>query len=151
MALSTQEKTAIVEEMEAAKMLEYGEIISNDNLLACFGFKPTSIEDLAKLPIKEAIDLSKREDVEAAGLGIFVCHWLIEQGRYLKKVHSNYRVLLPSENQGQANSYLRSAKKKQQRAQKLLQKTPKSADEERSTAAARALIAEIVADRKISE
>ena len=148
MALSTAEKTAIVEEMEAAEMLGYGKIIPTDELMRCFGFTFTSLEDLEQMAMKDALEIADREKVEAAGLGIFVCHWLIEHGRYLKKVHKNYRVLMPSENQGQADSYLRSAKKKQARALKLLKTVPKQADgNDVAVSAARALIAGIVADR----
>jgi len=51
---------------------------------------------------------------------------LLGQGKYLAGVPSGYRVLLPSENRGQIDSYISSADKKLSRALKLSRNSPPS-------------------------
>ena len=49
---------------------------------------------------------------------------LIGQGKYLQGTKSGYRVLLPSENRAQVDSYMGSADRKLSRALKLSRNTP---------------------------
>lgn len=49
---------------------------------------------------------------------------LIGHGKYLQGTRTGYRVLLPSENKGQVDSYISSADKKLSRALKLSRNTP---------------------------
>lgn len=53
---------------------------------------------------------------------------LLGQGKYLAGTRTGYRVLLPSENKGQIDSYMSSADRKLSRALKLSKNSPRAAD-----------------------
>ena len=62
---------------------------------------------------------------------------LLGQGKYLCGTATGYRILLPSENKGQIDSYMSSADRKLSRALKLSRNSPKSADEAQDQTEAR--------------
>lgn len=49
---------------------------------------------------------------------------LLGEGKYIRQVKNGYRILLPSENAGQIQSYMESADKKLKRALKLNRNSP---------------------------
>jgi hypothetical protein len=58
----------------------------------------------------------------------YVRNFLLSEGKYLAGTTTGYRVLLPSENAVQVESYISQADKKLSRALKLSRNTPKPAD-----------------------
>lgn len=57
----------------------------------------------------------------------YVRRHLLSEGKYIASTKDGYRILLPSENVAQVESYMRHADEKLKRALKLLRSTPKDA------------------------
>lgn len=57
----------------------------------------------------------------------YVRRHLLNEGKYITSAKDGYRILLPSENEGQVEAYMRSADEKLRRGLKLLRNTPKGA------------------------
>lgn len=57
----------------------------------------------------------------------YVRRHLLSEGKYITSAKDGYRILLPSENVAQVESYMRHADEKLKRALKLLRSTPKDA------------------------
>ena len=55
----------------------------------------------------------------------YVRNHLLNEGKYLRAATEGYRILLPSENIGQVETYMSNADQKLRRAMKLLRNTPK--------------------------
>jgi hypothetical protein len=100
------------------KLTEYGEFIPADFVQEVLG-----IEMPATATRKE---FAKLEIVEMAAIDYCRAH-LINEGKYIKQVPNGYRVLLPSENVGQIESYMDSADRKLSRALRLSRTTPREA------------------------
>jgi hypothetical protein len=62
----------------------------------------------------------------------YVRSYLLNEGKYLAGTPSGYRVLLPSENAEQVESYVAQADKKLTRALKLSRNTPRAAADPRA-------------------
>lgn len=99
-------------------LLEYGAFIPASLVQAALGLcypKTATRAVFDKLALTElgAIDYVRRH--------------LLSEGRYIAAAKGGYRILLPSENAGQVEAYLRHADEKLRRALKLLRSTPKGA------------------------
>jgi hypothetical protein len=110
---SQKELLAILREMQ---LTDYGSFI------------PASlVHEVLELEMPEQAtrsEFAKLEIVEMAAIDYCRGH-LINEGKYIKQVANGYRVLLPSENTGQIESYMSSADRKLSRALKLSRNTPK--------------------------
>lgn len=96
-------------------LLEFGSAITGEEVRAILGIVIPAIgtkSDFDELALAElsAVD--------------YVRNCLLEEGKYLKGVNGNYRVLLPSENARQVEAYMDSANRKLRRARKLNSNTP---------------------------
>jgi hypothetical protein len=104
---------AVLREM---KLTEYGEFI------------PASlVQEILEIEMPATAsrsEFAKLEIVEMAAIDYCRGH-LINEGKYIKQVPNGYRVLLPSENLGQIESYMSSADRKLSRALKLSRNTPR--------------------------
>lgn len=100
------------------KLTEYGEFIPATLVQSILG-----IEMPESAPRSE---YTRLEIIEMAAIDYCRGH-LINEGKYLKQVPNGYRVLLPSENMGQIESYMSSADRKLSRALKLSRNTPREA------------------------
>lgn len=97
------------------QLTEYGSFIPAELVHELLG-----IEVPAQATRSEYIKL---EIMEMAAIDYCRGH-LINEGKYLKQAAQGYRVLLPSENMGQVESYMASADRKLIRALKLSRNTP---------------------------
>lgn len=103
--------------LRESKLTEYGTFIDASLVQEVLGIQmPESAtrSEFAKLEILEmaAIDYCR--------------HHLLGEGKYIKQVPNGYRILLPSENAGQIESYMSSADRKLSRALRLSRTTPQT-------------------------
>lgn len=70
----------------------------------------------------------------------YVRNVLLDEGKYLAMRDGGYRILLPSENARQVESYMHQADKKLRRALKLNKNTPRSGTQKFDNVAARILM-----------
>ena len=109
-------------------MLEYGAEIPRDLLLELLAIEvpqTATRDEWARLELQEmsAVD--------------YVRNLLLDQGKYLERTRSGYRVALPSENMAQVDNYMSAADKKIRRGQRLLRSTPEQYVTERKDESAR--------------
>jgi len=101
--------------LKERSMLNYGQLIPVSLVHSAIGIK---CPDLGTRKGFEELALLELGAVD------YVRSFLIGQGMYLGKAKTNYRILLPSENARQAQSYMASADRKLLRARKLTKNTP---------------------------
>jgi len=128
------------DQLEAMGLLEYGSVIDGDMLRRMAGINCPEVgtrADFAAAQLEElaVIDAVRRD--------------LLNEGKYLKAERDNYRILTPSENASQVESYMRSADAKLKRGITLSKNTPKLEDEPQSNRMARALIKRASIQRRL--
>lgn len=96
-------------------------------------FPKQLVYDLLGLEVPERGTQKQYSEIALVELAAtdYVRNYLLGQGKYLAGTPTGYRVLLPSENAGQIESYVSQADKKLARALKLSRNTPKPAGGER--------------------
>lgn len=100
------------------KMTEYGTFI-----------EASLVQEVLGIEMPESAsrrEFAKLEIIEMAAIDYCRAH-LLNEGKYIKQVPNGYRILLPSENLGQIESYMDSADRKLSRALKLSRNTPREA------------------------
>ena len=105
----------VYEQLEAHGYLAYGAVIPIQ-MFRDF----CDIETIVTGTKKEFDDIALQELNYAS----YIRNSLLNQGKYFKGERDSYRVLLPSENQGQIMSFTNSASNKLKRAIKLNANTP---------------------------
>ena len=105
----------VYDHLKAHEYLEYGSVIPIQLFRDICG-----IDTITTGTKKEFDDISLQE----LGYAGYLRNILLNQGKYLKGERDSYRVLLPSENQGQIISIMNSASSKLKRAIKLDNNTP---------------------------
>lgn len=95
--------------------LEYGEYITGVEFRELCGIESITTGT------KEQFDSIALEELTYSGM---IRDKLLNEGKYFKQTRDGYRVLLPSENQEQVMSYMKSADNKLKRAIKLDKNTP---------------------------
>ena len=121
----------VVETLDAMGLLEYGSVIDGDMLreMACIEYPEIGTrEEFASAQLEE---LAIVDRIRTA---------LLAEGKYIKSHRNDYRILTPSENASQVESYMRSADHKLKRAITLSSNTPKIEDGPKCNRMARALI-----------
>lgn len=97
---------------------EYGSVISAAMVRHILGITLPTIGTR-----KEFTDAAMRE---LSGID-YVRNVLLQEGKYLTQSRGDYRILLPSENAGQVQSYMSAADRKLRRAATLARNTPPQA------------------------
>lgn len=100
------------------KLTEYGSFI-----------EASLVQEILDIEMPESAsrkEFAKLEIIEMAAIDYCRAH-LLNEGKYIKQVPNGYRILLPSENLGQIESYMDSADRKLSRALKLSRNTPREA------------------------
>jgi hypothetical protein len=105
----------IVSWFRANKLDQYGAVIRRTDILSF-----ADIEVPAVGTMKEFEQIALLE----VGITQYLRDLLLKEGKYLKKDGDFYRILLPSQNLQQIQSYMRSADKKLRRARILSVNTP---------------------------
>lgn len=102
-------------ELRHRGLLEYGSVISG-----------VLVRELLGLTYPETGTKAQFDEIALAELGAidYVRNILLGEGKYLAGAGGDYRILLPSENKRQVETYMRQADKKLRRAQKLSQNSP---------------------------
>jgi hypothetical protein len=96
-------------------LLEYGSTIETWQVHHLLGI------EMPTVGTKAVFDRIAVQELAAVD---YVRNILLGQGKYLMGTSTGYRVLLPSENKGQIDSYIESADRKLSRALKLSRNTP---------------------------
>jgi hypothetical protein len=107
-----RELMAVLRDM---KLTEYGSFIPAELVQEVLEIEmpeaaPKSVYDKLAIVEMSAIDYCRNQ--------------LLAEGKYIKQVANGYRILLPSENHGQIESYMDTADRKLSRALKLSRNTP---------------------------
>ena len=105
--------------METAGLCEYGSVIHSEFVRDAIGLSYPEFGTKAEFDRLSLVELSATD---------YVRNVLLGRGMYLTYDRGNYRILLPSENEKQIESYISSADKKLSRALKLSRNTPKMSD-----------------------
>lgn len=119
--------------LRAKKMTDYGAEIPRTFLLETLGIEEPQIatrEEWQRLELQEMAVVD------------YVRNLLIDQGKYLERTRSGYRIALPSENMAQVDAYMSAADKKIRRGQRLLRATPEPYVREDHARGARLLLRE---------
>ena len=103
-------------ELDKKGLLEYGSFIPGELL-----------RELAGIDIPKIGTMSDFKEASLKELGVsdYIRAQLIKKGKYLAAVKGNYKVLMPSENEEQVRSYMKSADSKLKRAIRLHDNTPR--------------------------
>ena len=105
--------------MENAGLCDYGCVISSEFVREAIGLSYPEVATKAEFDRLSLLELSATD---------YVRNVLLGRGMYLTYDRGDYRILLPSENEKQIESYISSADKKLSRALKLSKNTPKMSD-----------------------
>jgi len=108
----------LLDGLNSRGLLEYGSAIPT-----------TLVHELLGLEMPEQAPKAVYDRLAMAELAAidFCRNALLSQGKYLAGTSTGYRVLLPSENKGQIDSYMASADRKLSRALRLSRSTPVTA------------------------
>ena len=96
-------------------MLEYGSHIPGEVVREVLGLEMPEIGTKAQF---DAVALKELQAID------YVRNILLSEGKYLAGAPGGYRVLLPSENKAQVDSYMAQADRKMKRAQRLSRSMP---------------------------
>lgn len=110
-----QSKTNVVDWFREQGFAEYGSVVLRTELLEFVGI------EIPKYGTKKDFDKAALAEIEVVQ---YLRNILLREGKYLKQDGDFYRVLLPSQNAQQVESYMRTADKKLKRATLLLRNTP---------------------------
>lgn len=112
-------------------LLEFGSVIETSVVHDVLGITVPAVASKAVYDRLAMIELSAID---------YCRNVLLGQGKYLMGTPSGYRILLPSENKVQIDSYMSSADKKLSRALKLSRNSPQAAGDDRCQTEARILM-----------
>lgn len=101
--------------LKLAGMLEYGSHIPGEVVREMLGLEMPEIGTKAQF---DAVALKELQAID------YVRNILLSEGKYIAGAPGGYRVLLPSENKAQVDSYMAQADRKLRRAQKLSRSMP---------------------------
>ena len=101
--------------LKEAGLLEYGSHIPGEAVREVLGLEMPEIGTKAQF---DAVALKELQAID------YVRNILLSEGKYLAGAPGGYRVLLPSENKAQVDSYMAQADRKLRRAQKLSRSMP---------------------------
>lgn len=101
--------------LKDAGMLEYGSHIPGEVVREVLGLEMPEIGTKAQF---DAVALKELQAID------YVRNILLSEGKYLAGAPGGYRVLLPSENKAQVDSYMAQADRKLKRAQRLSRSMP---------------------------
>ncbi len=105
----------LMSELEKRDLLEFGRIINREVVHDILGIQMPSFAAKAVYDRLAMIELSAVD---------YCRNILLGHGKYLAGTPAGYRILLPSENKSQIDSYISSADRKLSRALKLSKSTP---------------------------
>lgn len=100
----------LLKHMQENGLDDYGSYIDGDELHAVLGI------EMPETATKKVFDQLALVELSAVD---YVRNVLLGEGKYITKSGNGYRILLPSETEHQVDAYIRQAKKKLSRAQKL--------------------------------
>lgn len=110
-----QVSKSLLEELRQMGLLEFGSVIDGDTVRKILGV------EYPEYGTKKDFDEIALSELKAID---YVRNVLLGEGKYIASNNGGYRILLPSENQGQIESYIGQADRKLRRAQKLSRNTP---------------------------
>ena len=110
------ETNLIIEKLQKDGKLEYGSIISQDEIYELFGI------NMPEIGTKQEFQEPILQELSVVGL---IKKRLVETGRHIKKEGDCYRIILPNENIKQAELIRESMRRKQKYMATLLKNTPK--------------------------
>ena len=105
----------LLDALFTAGLLEYGQFISGELVREILGVT------MPKMGTRKQFQEAALKEMAAVD---YVRNHLLGEGKYIASIGDNYRILLPSENQGKISSYMKSADNKLRRALKLNKSTP---------------------------
>ena len=108
-------KPDIFEQLREMKLLDYGKVIDGEMLREMAGIV------YPETGTKEDFDAPALDELAVVD---YIRNRLLSEGKYIKAIRNDYRILTPAENAGQIESYMSSADKKLRRAIKLSSNTP---------------------------
>ena len=120
----------LLDELGARGLLEYGSVIETAVVHSALGIVMPQVASKAEFDKLALFELTAID---------YVRNVLLGQGKYLTGTRSGYRILLPSENSGQIDAYMRSADNKLNRALKLSRNSPANANTQPDQTEARIL------------
>lgn len=116
----------LMREIEARGLLEYGSVIPTGLVHSMLGIQVPTVGTRAEFEELALRELGAIDSIRST---------LLDQGKYITACHGGYRILLPSENARQIESYMKSADRKLRRAQRLSASTARQVDANDHTAA----------------
>ena len=108
--MANQQERDLMQFIRANNLDEYGSVIMAEDVRSVLGI------EMPEYGTKR--DFDKAAMLELAGID-YCRNVLLGEGKYLAQTNGNYRILLPSENAEQVESYMRSADSKLKRGLKL--------------------------------
>lgn len=126
--------------LRAQKLTEFGAVILGNDVRKTLEIEYPSYEELKGMDsydIKRTFDKIGLAEMSAID---YVRNVLLNEGKYIRVEKGNYRILLPSENTEQIESYISSADKKLSRALKLSRNTPQRGGEKSEQLEARIML-----------
>lgn len=112
--MQAKELKEVINKLNDLDIFKYGAVITQDEIYKTFDLEPPE-----KATYKEWEKFSL-EELKVTGA---IRDFLLDHGKYLKKDGSTYRILLPSENKKQYDEMLDQARRKSNRADKLIRNT----------------------------
>lgn len=128
--------------------LGYGDSIPEFAIMQIAGIKDPTNAEMRTMSVAEARTRFRDNALALLSITDRLRDELLNQGKYFRKSGGIYEVVLPSENIQYVEKYRKSATRKLQRAEKLLQTTPVQHVPAKSNIAARILISQQRAARK---
>jgi hypothetical protein len=122
--MNSEDRLEILNTLRVQGFLEYGSRISGTVLRSLFGVETPTDSDFAEMTRKEfekAVTKAALEELTAVD---FIRKILLSEGKYFDKQGNDYRIALPSENSYFIGQYMKAAKGKINRAEKLRTSTP---------------------------
>lgn len=117
----TIDKQKVFDHFNNSGQLDYGSVIPSTTLAQVAGISFPTINGASAAAIIRGVNAYELKMLEYSG---FIVDKLLDMGKYLKKDGDTYRVLMPSENEGQVNAYISAGTKKLSRAERLHRSTP---------------------------
>lgn len=121
----------LLEALRENGLLDYGSHIPGDFVREALGIKYPEIGSK-----KEFDEIALKE----LGAVDYVRNAILNEGKYLAGMGSDYRILLPSENKEQIERYMSSAGRKLRRAGKLSRNTPPAVNKNHDNISARIML-----------
>ena len=128
--------------------LGYGDSIPEFAIMQIAGIKEPTNAELSTMTVAVLRATFRNNALDLLSITDRLRDQLLSKGKYLRKSGGMYEIALPSENIQYVEKYRKSAIRKLQRAEKLLQTTPVQHAPAKSNVAARILISQQRASRK---